>query len=139
MLHEDYLMRMFLQFAEIIRKSWMKEHDEHDPKAAAESLENAVSVATDMDGETLLSLAPESIAGVMQVSGIDSHATEYVARSLLLASAYLREAGDNDLADIREQQARAIADAYGFSLPEQPDGPEALLEELEAEGERFSR
>ncbi|MEI3232730.1 MAG: hypothetical protein V8S24_16760 [Gordonibacter pamelaeae] len=40
MLEQDYLMRIFLQFAEILRRSWFKARDEHDPKAAADMLEN---------------------------------------------------------------------------------------------------
>lgn len=118
MLEQDYLMRIVLQFAEIIRRSWTKATDECDPKRAADMLEDAVGDAVDMDGEALLSLAPESIAAVMQVSGVDPRVTEYIARSLLLASGYLREAGEGALADVREGQARAIAESYGFDLPD---------------------
>ena len=44
----------------------------------------ALGDATDLDGEALLSLAPESLASVLQVSGVDPHLTEYIARSLML-------------------------------------------------------
>ena len=81
MLEQDYLMRIFLQFAEIIRRSWTKARKEKDPRAAADMLEDAVGEATDIDGGVLLSLSPESIASVMQVSGTDPRVTEYVARS----------------------------------------------------------
>ena len=81
MLEQDYLMRIFLQFAEILRRSWFKARDEHDPKAAADMLEAAVGDAVDIDGATLLSLAPESMAGILQVSGTDPRVPEYVARS----------------------------------------------------------
>ena len=117
MFEQDYLMRILLQFAEIVRRSWTKANKEHDPKTAADMLEDAVGEATDMDGGMLLSLSPESIASVMQVSGVDPRVTEYVARSLLLASGYLREAGEGALAEVREGQARAIAATYGFELP----------------------
>ena len=50
MLEQDYLMRIILQFAEIVRRSWTKAKDEHDPKRAADMLEDAVGQATDMDG-----------------------------------------------------------------------------------------
>ena len=60
--------------------------------------------------------SPESIASVMQVSGTDPRVTEYVARTLLLASGYLREANEQALADLRAQQAHAIAEAYGCLL-----------------------
>lgn len=131
MLEQDYLMRIVLQFAEMIRRSWTKAHDERDPKSAADMLEDAVGEATDIDGGVLLSLAPESIASVMQVSGVDPRVTEYIARSLLLASGYLREAGQHQLADVREAQARAVAAAYDIELPASVEDLEDLLSEAE--------
>ncbi|CAK7046417.1 MAG: hypothetical protein PEGG_01951 [Paraeggerthella hongkongensis] len=133
MLEQDYLMRIILQFAEIVRRSWTKAKDEHDPKRAADMLEDAVGQATDMDGAALLSLAPESIASVMQISGVDPRVTEYIARSLLLASGYLREAGEFELAAVREGQARAIAAEYGFELPASPEDLALLMDEVDAE------
>ena len=92
-------------------------------------LENAVGDAVDIDGATLLSLAPESMAGILQVSGTDPRVTEYVARSLMLASAYLREAGEDAVADLRLEQARALADAYGLELPDDPAEMAGLLDD----------
>lgn len=120
MLERDYLVRMLVQFAQAIRQSMQKAAGDRDPRAAADMLEAAVAEATDIDGGVLLSLAPKSIAGVIQVSGTDPRVTAYIARSLLLASTYLHEAGDHGLADIRAAQARAIADAYAFDLPDDP-------------------
>ena len=133
MIEQDYLMRILLQFAEIIRRSWTKANDEHDPKRAADMLEDAVGQATDLDGGVLLSLSPESIASVMQVSGIDPRVTEHIARSLLLASGYLHEAGEHQLAAVRAEQARAIADAYGLELPDSPEELAQLLDQADAE------
>lgn len=135
MFERDYLMRIFLQFAEAIRKSWTRAGKDGDPKAAANMLEQAIGDAAEIDGETLLSLAPESMAGVMQVSGVDSRVTEYIARSLLLASGYLRNAGDDSLADLRESQARAVASAYGIDLP---GSFEELVQLLDETDEEFS-
>lgn len=64
-------MRILLQFAEAIRRSWSRAVEDRDPRDAANMLERAVGDATDIDGATLLSLSPESIASVMQVSGVD--------------------------------------------------------------------
>lgn len=133
MLEQDYLMRILLQFAEIIRRSWMKAEDERDPRRAADMLEDAIGQATDIDGGALLSLSPDSMASVMQVSGVDPRVTEYIAHSLLLASGYLREAGEDQLADLREQQARAVADAYGLELPDDPESVFGLIDELDAD------
>ncbi len=101
MLEQDYLMRILLQFAEAIRRSWSRAVEDRDPRDAANMLERAVGDATDIDGATLLSLSPESIASVMQVSGVDPRVSEYIARSLLLASGYLGEAGEHELAALR--------------------------------------
>ena len=129
MLERDYLMNILLQYAEILRRSWFKARREADPRGAADMLESAVSQATDIDGATLLSLAPESMAGILQVSGVDERVVGYIARSLCLASAYLGEAGDGQLAALRLQQARALAEAYGVDLPDSPEELAALGEE----------
>ena len=92
MLEQDYLMRILLQFAEAIRRSWTRAVEDRDPRV-----------------------------------------TEYIARSLLLASGYLREAGDDALADVRADQARALAEAYDLELPDTPEELALLLDEADAE------
>ena len=84
-----------------------------------------------MDGVALLSLSPDSIASIMRVTGIDPNITQFVARSMLLESVYLRKAGKNALAQVREDQARAIADEYGFGLPDDPSDFKSITEGLE--------
>ena len=86
MFEQDYLMRLLMQFMEAMRRSIERADDGRDPAAAADMLENAIGDATDLDGSMLLSLAPESMATVLQVSGVDPHVTEYVANSLQLES-----------------------------------------------------
>ena len=133
MLEQDYLMRILLQFAEAIRRSWSRAVEDRDPRDAANMLERAVGDATDIDGATLLSLSPESIASVMQVSGVDPRVSEYIARSLLLASGYRGEAGEHELAALRAERARALAVAYDLDLPDTPEELALLLDEADAE------
>ena len=135
MLEQDYLMRIILQYAEILRRSWFKAREEGDPKAAAAMLEDAVGEATDIDVTTLLSLSPDSVARVLQVSGTDPRVIEFVVRSLALASVYLRDANEGSLADLRLQQARSLADAYGLYLPENPEDLADLLDDEGLPGE----
>lgn len=125
MLEQDYLVRMLAQFAAAIRRSMERAQGERDPQGAADMLEAAVGEATDFDGATLLALAPDSIASILQVSGTDPRVTEYMVRSLMLASRYRADAGDAELATLREEQARAIADAYGHDA----DAAAELLDE----------
>ena len=117
MLQRDYLMRMFSAFFQALTKSLEREK-EKDWEAAADTLENAISQATDIDGAVLLSLAPESMASILQVSGTDPRVIEYVANSLKLESEYLSKAGDEDASALRLAQAQALADAYGIQLAE---------------------
>ena len=46
MLEQDYLMRILLQFAEAIRRSWSRAVEDRDPRDAANMLERAVGDAT---------------------------------------------------------------------------------------------
>ena len=110
---------------------------EDDPQGAADTLEDAISAATDMDGTALLTLAPESIASIMQVTGVDPHIVEYLSRSMLLESVYLDQAGDSGLSAVRAAQARAIADAYGFGLPDDPSDFDAITEKSKAATDLF--
>lgn len=116
MFEQDYIMRLLLQMAAAIRRSLEQSQKDKDPATAAETLENTISEASDVDGSVLLSLAPESIAGVMQISGTDPQVAEYISRSLLLESQYLSEAGREQKAQLRKEQAFAIAHAFGFAV-----------------------
>lgn len=131
MFEQDYLMRQLLMFFQALTRSWEQQEEEDDTEGAVETLENAITAATEMDGMALLSLAPESIASVMQVTGVDPNVTQFVARSMLLESVYLNEMGNGGLASVRAAQARAIADAYGFDLPEDPSDFDSITEGLE--------
>lgn len=131
MLEQDYLMRLLLQFFKAVVRSNELYWKEEDPQGAADSLEDAIGNATEMDGAALLSLAPDSIASIMRVTGIDPNVTQFVARSMLLESVYLRKAERPALAEVREAQARAIAAEYGFDLPSDPSDFESITEGLE--------
>ena len=133
MLEQDYLVRMLVQFFQAMNRAAERaENKEHpDPQMAADMLETAVGEAVEMDGAALLSLSPDSIAQVMRVTGVDPNVTQFVARSMLLESVYLSDARQTALAAIRAAQARAIAEEYGFDLPEDPSDFDAITEGLE--------
>lgn len=116
MLQQDYLMRLFLQFAEGIRRSMG--YGKHDPNEASESLEDAISRALDMDADVMLGLEAESFASIVHISGTDSRVVEYVVRSLALEAFYLEQAGRTGKSDLRYAQACALARAYGVEEPE---------------------
>ena len=69
MFEQDYLMKLLLAFYQAMFKSLRRVTDEdEDPKEAADTLDEVVGNAVGMDGASLLSLTPESVVGVLQVS-----------------------------------------------------------------------
>jgi hypothetical protein len=116
MFERDYLMVLLQNFFAAIVRSMQQASLRKDPAQAAETIEQAIGEATELDPTALLSLAPESMASIMQVSGIDQGLAGYIAHSLLLESQYLHKAQNAELAQLRERQALALADAYGYEL-----------------------
>ena len=107
-----------MQLAAAMKESLLRARGQNDPRAAADMLDEAVSDATEMDGDLLLRMAPESMAAMLQLSQPDPQLMEYVSRSLLLSSQYLREAGDASASALRQEQAYAVARAFGVELGE---------------------
>ena len=131
MIEQDYLLRLLLQFFQAMVHSYELSHDRRDPESAADLLETAIGNAVDMDGATLLSLSPDSIAQIMRATHVDPTVTQFVARGMLLESVYLAEAGKLGLSELRAEQAKAIAAEYLFDLPDDPADFEAITEGLE--------
>lgn len=116
MFEKDYLMKMLSDLIQAMVRSMVYATEEENPYMAARSLENAIGAAVDMDAALFLSMSPESMSMMMQISPIDEQVSEYIARSLALASIYNREAGDVDLAQLRMEQARVVAHSFGIDL-----------------------
>lgn len=121
MFERDYLMRMLIDLAAAIRRSIEKSRSNKDLESAAEILESSISEATDLDGSVLLTLSPDSIAQVLQVSNTDPRVVIYIAHSMQLQSHYLEKLGNTQLADLRLKQAQALATAYDIELPDSVD------------------
>ncbi len=118
MFTQDYLMRMILELAGAIRKSILTANEDDDPEGAAQLLEATLDGATEMDSSLLLSLEPESMAAMLQISGSDPKLMTYVARMLLLESHYLTMAQRHLEAKLRYGQAFAVAQTFGIPLAE---------------------
>ncbi|MDO5042157.1 MAG: hypothetical protein Q4D92_01415 [Slackia sp.] len=132
MLQQDYLMRLIMQFVDGIKRSM--DNEKRNPKEAADSLEDALSRALDMDASVILGLAPESFASVAQISIADPRIAVYIVYTMALEAHYLREAECHDTAQLRYEQACAFAAACGVAAPGPDDIPcdadfDALLAE----------
>ena len=116
MITEDYLMRMLLAFFKALVDAQSRALNEKDMIGAAEMLENLVGESSSLGPDMFLKLAPESMATILQTTGNDPQVTEFMARSLMQAAEYRDKAGDVETANLRREQARAIAEAYGHDL-----------------------
>lgn len=121
MLQQDYLMRLLLQFVDGVNRSI--ERSRRNPREAADSLEDALSRALDMDARIILGLAPESFASVASISIADPRIATYLVYTLALEAYYLRTAGDDSMARLRYDQACALADACDVQAPGPDDIP----------------
>lgn len=132
MIERDYLMRLLLNLAQGIVRSMQTETSARPSTDSAEMLEAAVGDAVDFDAETFLALAPGSIAQIMQISGTDARVSQYIANSLYLASVYRERAGQSELARIRREQARAIAEQFGCEVPGLAEDDEEAVRRIAA-------
>ena len=119
MLQRDYLMQLIAQFIDAVLRS--RRTAIVDPRAAAHSLELAICDALDLDGAMLLSLGGESMAQVMELSGVDPRVAGYIAHSLKLEAEYLTKAGEIDLAALRLGQSQSVVAQFGIDMEEIAD------------------
>lgn len=128
MFERDYIMKLLADLLQAIVKSMLQAEKEENPYLAAQTLEAAIGNAVDMDASVFMSLSPDSMASIMAISHTDPHSTEYIARSLALAAEYNRKAGFDEIADLRQGQAEAVAAAFGHDLSDMEDGPQAAMQ-----------
>ena len=126
----DYLLDMIARFVECILLGLERGRDGL-PEESAASYESVVGSVLDMDAETALNLAPESLVMMMQISAVDDSLAAYAVYALNQAASQRAEA-EPGLATLRAEQAAAIASAYGFA----PDVVPPEVEEALATGKR---
>ena len=128
MFERDYIMKLLADLLQAIVKSMLQAEKEENPYLAAQTLEAAIGNAVDMDASVFMSLSPESMASIMSISHTDPRSTEYIARSLALAADYNRKAGFDEIADLRQGQAEAVAAAFGHDLSGMDDDPQVAMQ-----------
>ncbi len=120
MLHRDYLLEVIEQFVSTVSQALARALLQRDLDSALE-VEEAVAELVQLDPETAMSLAPDSLVIMMQLSGTGDAVAGYAAYALnRLGDAYERM-GDAGTANMRRDQAQAIADAFGADIDEVPE------------------
>jgi hypothetical protein len=119
MLHKDYLLEVIEQFVSTVSQALARALLQRDFEAA-EEVEAAVADLVQLDPDTAMALAPQSLVTMMLLSGTGDSVAGYAAYALnRLGDAY-DGMGDHDLAELRREQAHAIADSFGADLNEIP-------------------
>lgn len=120
MLHKDYLLEVIEQFVSTVSQALVRALLQRDFEAA-EEVEAAVADLVQLDPETAMALAPQSLVTMMLLSGTGDSVAGYAAYALnRLGDAY-DNMGEHDVAELRREQAQAIADTFGADLNEVPE------------------
>lgn len=120
MLQRDYILELIAQFAESVKESLRIAGQKKD-LAACEDVERQIGELLELDYRTALQLAPDSLVTMMVLSGMGDSVASYVCFALRRLSEIYAEAGKEDLAYIREAQAKAVAESFSCSVDDIPE------------------
>ena len=120
MLHRDYLLEIIAQFVETVLRSLRIAREKADPEAAQE-VEAAVAGLLDLDQEVAMQLTPDSLVTMLLLSGVGDSLADYVTYAMRELADVYDGMGEHDLAALRREQARAIADSFGCDYEVVPE------------------
>lgn len=131
MLQRDYILEIVGDFVEGITDAFRRALGEEAGRAAGvEAVEQQIGDLLELDHETALSLAPDSLVTMMVLSGMGDSVAAYVCYALdRLGTAYERQ-GDADLAGLRRAQATAVAESFACDPADVPSELASLDGEL---------
>ena len=125
MLHRDYILEVIEQFVDTVMRALRHALKEQDVTSAQEA-EQAVADLLDLDRTVALELSPDSLVTMMLLSGMADSVADYVAYALDKLGDVYDATGDKALAELRRQQAEAVAESFGCDLSVVPQGLEGL-------------
>ena len=105
----DYLMDMVARFCDAVLRG-IDARRAGDAFEAREDFESVVGGVLDMDASCALALSSSSLVTMMQLSAVDETLVVYCAYALMQA-ADTYEGAEPGMAQLRREQARALADA----------------------------
>ena len=113
-IRNDYLLEMIGRFVEAVTQGEERLRNSDAPGSIA-TYEQVVGDVLDMDPSAVLALSPQSVVTMFQLSAVDESLAVYAVYSLeQAATAY--DVSADPMAQLRREQARAIADIYGFDV-----------------------
>ncbi|MGI6216515.1 MAG: hypothetical protein ACOYIK_02765 [Coriobacteriales bacterium] len=143
MLQNDYIMRMILDLAMMMRRAFnLPDRDKGD---CTDDIEAAVGEAVNIDPHLFFSLEPESAVALLDMGDVDDELATYVTRAMFYEAKILESEGNITTATLRRRQAVAICKKYGVEVPPDSESAEGLvqvfldvLDDAEAEEEKDS-
>lgn len=129
MLERDYILELVSTFARSVARGFARALGD-DPDGGVREVEQAVADLLELDAETALALAPDSLVTMMVLSGTGSALASYVAYALRRLGDVYERRGDDDLAGLRRAQGAAVAESFGCDADAVPDELAGLDREL---------
>ncbi len=120
MLHRDYILELVNRFVEVLVRDFERIRAVGDTEAITE-MEEAIAELVELEPVMLLSLAPESLATFVSLSPQADAVAPYLVWGLGRVAEALDAVGDGFTANLRRDQARAVADAMGIDAEALPD------------------
>lgn len=128
MLHRDYIQEMVGDFVDGVSEA-LRRALGGEPRGCAD-VEQQIGELLELDYQTALSLAPDSLVTMMVLSGMGDSVASYVCYALERLSRVYEGRGDSDLAGLRALQARAVAESFNCDPADVPPELAALDSEL---------
>lgn len=120
MLHRDYLLEIIAQFVDTVTRSLRIAREKGDLDAAKD-VEAAVAGLLDLDQEVALQLTPDSLVTMLLLSGVGDALADYVTYAMRELADVYDDMGEKDLAMLRREQARAVAESFGCDYDVVPE------------------
>ena len=120
MLQRDYVLELISQFAAAVKVSLRRAKKDLDPEAC-QDVERSIGELLELDYNTAMSLSPDSLVTMMVLSGIGDSVASYVCYSLTQLSDVYSRRGDEDLAQFRMAQAKAVSESFACDLDVVPE------------------
>ena len=128
MLQHDYLLEIIAEFVQTVMNA-LRHARKNGDRESLQELDAAVCDLLDLDPQLALRLSPDSLVTMMLLSGLGDSLASYVAYALDKVGDAYDNMGDTHTAELRWDQAQAVAEAFGC---DQDDIP-AEFSDLDAE------
>ena len=131
MLHRDYLLEIIAQFVQVVMAALRRAVLEGNSESVTE-VEDAVAALLDLDPQTAMNLSPDSLVTMMLLSGLGDSLASYVSYALDRVGDAYDNMGDHKTAQLRWDQAEAVAESFGYDQSVSPEEFQELDDELAA-------